>query len=351
MEVTARINPLTVITLAVALSSLPVTHAWGQEEAWKEEVRKNVSLEREIKSLASDTLSLHDELQELRERAAKAEAKIKAVKQRVQDIKDDIRDESMDAMRREIDSLKVVQEHLREVKAHKDSLYSQLNTDVTNLMMQTKKMSDYAQQSLDANIAVLCRRLSSLTDGQLDEMERTLDLYTATPGFDEYKSQLADTRGKLRLYRRAMEALNSSYDADSVARMRDELIPVLGLSEDLPGEGKFALTDEQYDELDTIDIALSRYRGGVEALKELIAKVNNDDEVRRCRGEHDKAGCIEAIGTLVNATDDATVYVRERYFEMIPYLGKLLQDYWDAVQDDPLTTSHAEELINQLEAE
>ena len=332
-------------------TTIDLLTATAQEEAWKEQVQENVRLEREIKSLASDTLSLHDELQELMERAAKAEAEIKAVKQRVQDIKDDIRDESMDAMRREIDSLKVVEEHLREVKAHKDTLYSQLNTDVTNLMMQTKKMSGYAQQSLEDNIAVLGRRLSNLTDGQLDEMEQTLDLYTAAPGFDEYKSRLADARGKFRLYEWAVSALNSPYDPTRVERLRDELIPVLGLSEDLPGEGKFALTDEQYGELDTLDIALSRYRGGVVALKELIAKVNSDDEVRRCRDGHDKAGCIEAIGALVNARDEATTYVRERYFEMIPYLGKLLQDYWDAVQEDPLTTSRAEELINQLEAE
>ena len=314
-------------------------------------MQENVRLERETKSLASDTLSLFNDLQAQIARASKAKAQKDAVLKQIYDINYGIDPLHMDALSREIDSLKAVQGQLTKVKASKEQQLSQLNKSLTQLKVQAGGMSGYVQQSLDANIAVLGKKLSTITGEQLDEMAGKLDYYAGSPGFDEYKSRLADARGKLRLYERAVSALNFPYDPARVERLCDELDPVLSLIEDLPDEGKFVLTDEQYDELNTLYIALSRYRGGVVALHELIAKVNNDDEVLRCRADRDKAGCIEVIGALVNARDEATTYVRERYFEMIPYLGKLLQDYWDAVQEDPLTTSRAEELINQLEAE
>ena len=141
----------------------------------------------------------------------------------------------------------------------------------------------------------------------------------------------------------------------SIIKMRERVQALLNIKKDDPTKTLFKLSLEQYNELDTMDIRLSRYNNGVLRLQEIVKNVNNDSEIKGLRhsaNPDDKDLCKEKIERYINPvceSDAHVIYIR--YFEMIPYLQKLLNDYWEELQRNPFTTpTETEKLINKMQA-
>ena len=97
------------------------------------------------------------------------------------------------------------------------------------------------------------------------------------------------------------------------------------------------MTREQFQEMDSMDIKLSRFFGGINKLKEIVKIVNG----YRNQSDWDKAIDYK------NDVERSAEY--QRYFEVIPFLKKLLKEYWEELKKNPLKTrTKAEEIIDQL---
>lgn len=96
------------------------------------------------------------------------------------------------------------------------------------------------------------------------------------------------------------------------------------------------MTREQFQEMDSMDIKLSRFFGGINKLKEIVKTVN---------GYRNQSDWDKAIDYREKVEKSAEC---QRYFEVIPFLKKLLEKYWKELEEDPLKTrTKAEEkLVN-----
>ena len=100
---------------------------------------------------------------------------------------------------------------------------------------------------------------------------------------------------------------------------------------------KDKMTREQFQEMDSMDIKLSRFFGGINKLKEIVKTVNS----YRNQSDWDK------IKAYRDEVERSAKY--QRYFEEIPFLKELLNKYWKELEEDPLKVrTETEEKIDKL---
>ena len=111
------------------------------------------------------------------------------------------------------------------------------------------------------------------------------------------------------------------------------------------------MSEEQFKELDNLDIHLSRYKGGVREFKKIINRVNSDDRIIRFRAENkstDKQACWEVMKKYVEpGVGMKQDEIFERYFTVVPYLNNAFKRYWEELKNNPLSKTTIEaEILN-----
>ena len=306
-----------------AVFGLVALQSRGQDNDWQMRVNR----------LAGDTLRLSKELAEIKKSIGDIEERINAVDER-----------DYDAVRDEIASFNALKPQLL---AKVDSLSDIVQKKEHELGVVKTYLNDWYRYYDD----MLGRKLSNISGDELEELEATVDIFVemGMPGMDIYKSRIRSVRDDVQLYEQTYAVLHSPFDNDEFYRVIGRLRSRLGVKTDDLQYGVFKFTDEQFNEMDSIDICMARYPNGIGQLRALIDRVNNDPAVMDCRERHDAAGCREAICRIIKADDEETTKVRERYCGHVPYLGYLLQEYEDCVWRDPLATpNRAEKLIDEL---
>ena len=109
------------------------------------------------------------------------------------------------------------------------------------------------------------------------------------------------------------------------------------------------ITKEQFGELDSLDVKLSRFNNGIKELKKIVEGINKNEKIVKIRSERrvgSKKDCLDLMRQYIvpeKGTEQDKIY--QRYFAMIPYLEKLLKKYWEELKKNPFSTPTKSEVV------
>lgn len=99
-------------------------------------------------------------------------------------------------------------------------------------------------------------------------------------------------------------------------------------------------------EMDSLNVKLSRIAGGIRNLRDIV-EITKGKIVKLPESESKGKECLKVIRYYRDEVERSAKY--QRYFEVIPFLRELLEEYWKELEEDPLKTqTKAEEIIDQL---
>ena len=234
------------------------------------------------------------------------------------------------------DSIQAFDALIRKAKENVQALKGELEgmkvySDTLNKEQKQRQM----QELLAQNNEYLNLQFSKMSMERLKAMKDSLHEFGEQKGFAQYKEHLAFAMKYKPVYDMAWGCVADGEKLDSIGWLRSIFFEKL-LSSPL----KDKMTREQFQEMDSMDIKLSRFFGGINKLKEIVKTVNS----YRNQSDWDK---IKAYRDEVERSAES-----QRYFEVIPFLKDLLKKYWEELEEDPLKTlTKAEEkLINLVVA-
>lgn len=331
-----------------------IQHVSAQKQAWEELVEENLSIEKEIKSLINDTARLEREIVLFSLKLDTIKVEKEDVDRRISEMSKSFDARSLTHVKYSIDSLSIIQEGLKKRLKELNLFLSQKKLALSTTQRYIKDMSIFSSQVVHEQYlqkkAILNKRYSIITTNDLQDIINTVGDYSKYKDFEDYKRRIKDAESNKDLFEKAVEALQRPYDANSIAKIRERIVSKLEIQHDNAKLGIYKLSNEQFSEMDSLVIRLSRYKNGVKELKEIVRKVNNDGEIKWYRdNKSNKVSCVERIREIVLSQDEESVRIRQRYFEMIPYLNKLLKNYWEELKKDPfITPNETEKEIHKL---
>ncbi len=328
--------------------------ALAQSEAYINLKKETQELERKVAEAKKiiETLTQKDE--PIVDSVDIYEKRIAEIKKQRENVKDSASSKVFDKLYKEVAELKKLNTFL-EARSEELKLERQTKTiALEDLKKSMAQMEGLIKRQYEENITTMTKRYSTINDATVSEIVATLNQYEKQEGFDDYKLRVANLEAKKQLYNRSIEALNSVFDADNIRDIRKELKVVLTARHDNPATGDFKLTEAQFSEVDSLDIRLSRYQVGLRRLKELVEKVNSDGDIKTYRNNRKKNKTAETknyentLESILESNDAASIEVRKKYFEMVPFLGRLLGDYLQELKQSPynVPTPTEERIIN-----
>lgn len=334
-----------IIVLICFFLSLP---SYAQKDDWKELVRKNIELKDELARAISDTLSLSQMNINYKNLMSGVDERIASINQQIEDIQTSVDPKNISAVTSQVDSLTKVKSRLDSTKRSLSSELAMLKKQRTELQRELSNMGVYNTVKNDRifadNLLVLSKRYSDVTDDELRDISESINLFAYRKDFNEYEGRVAAAIRNRSLYQKAQTALSTKYDAEVVDGLRGELYKLLTIDTDDVTTGRFKLTEEQFSQIDSLDIRLSRYKNGVRELQAVVLAINTNEDVNKYRSIGDKEACVNAIAAIILPDNDNMKRVYERYFDIIPFLKQMLDEYWSELQENPLTPSGPIEL-------
>ena len=334
-----------IIVLMCFFLSLP---SYAQKDDWKELVRKNIELKDELARAISDTLSLSQMNINYKNLMSGVDERIASINQQIEDIQTSVDPKNISAVTSQVDSLTKVKSRLDSTKRSLSSELAILKKQRTELQRELSNMGVYNTVKNDRifadNLLVLSKRYSDVTDDELRDISESINLFAYRKDFNEYEGRVAAAIRNRSLYQKAQTALSTKYDAEVVDGLRGELYKLLTIDTDDVTTGRFKLTEEQFSQIDSLDIRLSRYKNGVRELQAVVLAINTNEDVNKYRSIGDKEACVNAIAAIILPDNDNMKRVYERYFDIIPFLKQMLDEYWSELQENPLTPSGPIEL-------
>lgn len=303
----------------------------------QEPEKLNQKLQTKIEALRADAASLQAQLMEWT-------TKVSASAKQLEVLTRSITMRDVRKLRETVDSLK--QKHLSmedsiqafdvQIRKAKDTIQAlegklegmKVYSDTLNKEQKQRQM----QKLLAQNNEYLNLLFSKMSMERLMSMKDSLHEFDGQEGVSQYKEHLAFAMKYKPVYDMAWGCVADGEMLDSIGWLRSIFFEKL-LSSPL----KDRMTREQFQEMDSMDIKLSRFFGGINKLKEIVKIVNG----YRNQSDWDKAIDYK------NDVERSAEY--QRYFEVIPFLKKLLKEYWEELKKNPLKTrTKAEEIIDQL---
>ena len=303
----------------------------------QEPEKLNQKLQTKIEALRADAASLQAQLMEWTTKVSASAKQLEVLNRSIT-----MRDVRM--LRETVDSLK--QKHLSmedsiqafdvQIRKAKDTIQAlegklegmKVYSDTLNKAQKQRQM----QELLAQNNEYLNLPFSKMSMERLKAMKDSLHEFGEQKGFAQYKEHLAFATKYKPAYDMAWGCVADGEKLDSIGWLRSIFFEKL-LSSPL----KDRMTREQFQEMDSMDIKLSRFFGGINKLKEIVKIVNG----YRNQSDWDKAIDYK------NDVERSAEY--QRYFEVMLFLKKLLKEYWEELKKNPLKTrTKAEEIIDQL---
>lgn len=93
------------------------------------------------------------------------------------------------------------------------------------------------------------------------------------------------------------------------------------------------MTQEQFLEMDSLNVKLSRIAGGIRNLRDIV-EITKGKIADLPESESKGKECLEVISYYRIEVERSAKY--QRYFEVIPFLKDLLNEYWEELKKDPL---------------
>lgn len=334
-----------IIVLICFFLSLP---SYAQKEDWKELVRKNIELKDELAQAISDTLSLSKMNINYKNLMTGVDERIAYINQLIEDIQSSVDPKNISAVTIQVDSLTKVKSRLDSTKRLLSSELAMLKKQLTELQRELSNMGVYNTVKNDRifadNMLLLTKRYSDITDDELRAISESKNLFAYRKDFNEYEGRIAAAIRNRSLYQKAQTALSTKYDAEVVYGLRGELYKLLTIDTDDVITGRYKLTEEQFSQIDSLDIRLSRYKNGVRELQAVVMTINTNEDVNKYRSQGNNEACINAIAEILRPDNDYMKRVYDRYFNLIPFLKQMLEEYWRELQENPLNPSGPIEL-------
>lgn len=353
MKMTETSKVFTVFS--IFLFYLAVQSATAQRKAWEDLAQETYKLESKISAIIGDTIELHQKMESISASRSCLEAETDSIDKQIKIISDSIDSDKLTLLDYEIDSLTKIENSLATRIQELTKSKAQQEENLETLKNDLSKMSVYSQiikkRKYVQNKKTLQKKYSLISESELAEIESTTSDFSQMKNFEEYKSRVRKAVENKRLYEQGISALNSPFNDSIIENIRRNLWDILfGIEKDDLQKEEFKLSEEQYSEMNTLDIQLSRYENGIKALQSMVVKINEDENIIRFRENRtDRMSCLNRMKEILFAEDEETVKIRNRYFNMIPYIESLLQRYWSELQQSPFDPpTEAESEINEF---
>lgn len=308
---------------------------------------RNQKLQTKIEALRADAASLQAQLMEWT-------TKVSASAKQLEVLTRSITMRDVRKLRETVDSLK--QKHLSmedsiqafdvQIRKAKDTIQAlegklegmKVYSDTLNKEQKQRQMQELLAQNND----YLNLRFSKMSMERLKAMKDSLHEFAGQKGFDPYKERLAFAINYKRARDKAWACVDRGEGLDSVARLRLDFFMPLRESVGLRAK----MTQEQFMEMDSLNVKLSRIAGGIRNLRDIV-EITKGKIVKLPESESKGKECLKVIRYYRDEVERSAKY--QRYFEVIPFLRELLEEYWKELEEDPLKTqTKAEEIIDQL---
>ena len=338
-----RLNKILMTTL-LTLFSLTSVRVWGQG-SYEKVVKANADLQEKIKQMTQDTLSLTAKISAAgtaadrqAEVTAHAEAQLKSMNDSlVADFIAKLEGEVVE-LENKAKAMDAKTDSLNKVKKNMSGRLAEVRGEIDGMDVYS---AEKKKQAMQDNLHRLEKPYSQITSDEMAAISSTVDEYREIDGYEDYKKCVKTAVRNKQLYDRGAALLSSKFDADAIKNIRQKITPFLRK------EKGYELNDGQFVEIDSLDIKLSRFIGGVAELKKIINNVNNDKIISKCRADGQVSdACREAIkGHLLPDENRQVKRAYERYFKLIPYLENAYRQYWQELDKSPLTKTKIEEEI------
>ena len=210
----------------------------------------------------------------------------------------------------------------------------------------------HKQKRFNDNIQYTKKRYSQIELNKLMELKGNSKEFSNLKDFDEYIKRIDYTLSNLNIYNEGMKALDSIYDEKAISNIRDRIFMSYSLDKDNLTLGKFKLSEEQLNELDSLNLRLSRFKGGLIQLKKTIREINEHKEIKALRDTNNQSNNVKLINIIktyiIPEEGSERDRIHDRYFEMVPYLKRMLYQYWHDINENPflVPTETEIEIIN-----
>lgn len=334
-----RINVYHLLFLLLLFSfAIP---AKGQEPE-----KLNQKLQTEIEALREDAASLQAQLIEWTTKVSASAKQLEVLTRSVtmRDVR--MLRETVDSLEQKHlsmeDSIQAFDAQIRKAKGNVQALEGKLEgmkvySDRLNKEQKQRQMQELLAQSND----YLNLRFSKMSMERLKAMKDSLHEFAGQKGFDPYKERLAFAINYKRARDKAWACVDRGEGLDSVARLRLDFFMPLRESVGLRAK----MTQEQFMEMDSLNVKLSRIAGGIRNLRDIV-EITKGKIAKLPESESKGKECLKVIRYYRDEVERSAKY--QRYFEVIPFLRELLEEYWKELEEDPLKTqTKAEEKINK----
>ena len=276
------------------------TTLWAQDNQYEQVMADIMQLQRDSSQLVADTLASYQQIVNLRDSIRLSKQRIAQADSLCQQLDQTL---DKDAISRLEDEVNALQED-----------YDQL--------LQTQEQLTAERQQRSQQLTAQEQQLNSSTDvlNSLQQQQQQTSMRTLMGSYWE-------------LYNDGMQALSAPYSQQKVKDLRARLKPLIS------DKKKTKLNAAQFAKMDSLDICLSRFKGGVQRLQQLMDDINNDATVKQLRQEANDANretCLNAIRPYIFPEEGSERdNINKRYFINIPYLITKLRDYWNELQNNP----------------
>lgn len=344
-----------VLILIVILGSHSFV-VWGQNKL-DELIISNSRIESEIKKLETDIKLYQDSLYRLEQNIVKDSTILKVLHNKKNQLVTQNSKDFLEKLKKEVDSLQTYNNDIL-TKINETQLELEKNSKIvaTNQSEMAGMVAFSAIQKKNIfteNMQYLKKRFSQMDIRILQELRSNSQEFSSMNEYKEYLKRIDYTINNKKIYDDGILAINAPFDEPLIGSIRDRITtPSLVKKDDLKS-GVFKLTEDQFSELDSLDIKLSRYKGGVKVLKGTINDINTDEiilSLRASKRNSSKKDILDRIREYVlpkQDTDRGKAHVR--YFSMVPYLENLLKQYWTEINQSPfISPTKTEKIITNI---
>ena len=328
-------------------------YVWGQSKL-DDVVISNIKVEKEIASLKGQLDVYNDSIKKVKTEIAKSETLLKKTMHQKDSLERKKNKEFLAILNKEVISLDSINNALLlQIKDVKRDLATK-NKELANNQSVMSGMGAFSivqrEHKFEENLQYTKRRFSQI---DLVKLQRLLDQsneFSDMNKYDEYVKRLRFTIANMNIYNDGIKAINSSFNEDVIVAVRERIITPTQIKTDNIKKGIFKLTSSQFSELDSLDIKLSRFKGGMKALKKIIVDINSDKQIVSMRSVSNNRSNRTQLLNLMKpyiipeaGTERKEKF--ERYFKMVPFLEKLLKQYWNEIKSNPFSTPTKTESI------
>ena len=201
----------------------------------------------------------------------------------------------------------------------------------------------YARVDLDRRFTIFTKPYSQIDPNEITDIESTLDSYVELGFYDEYRAKFDEFNNYYKIYQMGINALNTPYDSLRIANIRDHTISIYYRHKE--ADPTLTISEEQFKEIDNIDIGLSRYVNGYKELVKIVESVNTSTALAQAKKDGNEQECKTIISSIVerNPNNEA---IFAKYFDRIAYLKNMQAMYQEELINNPFAqTTKAEEYI------